>query len=76
MAEGVNSDDEIPDTTTEEGAEIDNGVIVLTDDNFDEVVDNRGIILVEFYAPWWVKIEELFRVRQDREQTLSTSNIF
>jgi len=30
----------------------DEGVLVVTTDNWDEAVPNDGIVLVEFYAPW------------------------
>ena len=29
-----------------------NDVLVLNDENFDQVVKDKDIILVEFYAPW------------------------
>jgi protein disulfide-isomerase A1 len=33
--------------------ETEEGVIVLNDDNFDEVLAQHNSLLVEFYAPWW-----------------------
>lgn len=34
-------------------AEVDEGVLVLTDTNFDEELEKYDYLLVEFYAPWW-----------------------
>ena len=37
---------------TEEDVKEDNGVLILTTKNFDKVVNDKDIILIEFYAPW------------------------
>jgi len=33
--------------------EIEEGVMVLNDSNFNEVISKNDYLLVEFYAPWW-----------------------
>ena len=34
------------------GAEKQNNILVLTDDNFGDIVKGEEMILVTFYAPW------------------------
>lgn len=36
-----------------QAAEVEEGVLVLTDSNFDEELSKHDFLLVEFYAPWW-----------------------
>ena len=40
-------------TNASEKAKIENGVMILTDQNFDEIVPNYEYMIVEFFAPWW-----------------------
>ncbi|XP_072513544.1 protein disulfide-isomerase A4 isoform X1 [Salminus brasiliensis] len=46
----VDDDDDDDDDSTEVKEE--NGVLVLTDSNFDTFMEGKDTVLVEFYAPW------------------------
>ncbi|KAM9774837.1 protein disulfide-isomerase A4 [Syngnathus typhle] len=48
--EEVDEDDDDDDDDTEVKEE--NGVLVLTDDNFDTFMEGKDTVLIEFYAPW------------------------
>lgn len=47
-SEGEEDDDE-DDTEVKE----ENGVLVLTDGNYDTFMEGKDTVLVEFYAPWY-----------------------
>ena len=33
---------------------LDKGVMVLNKDNFQHVIDSNNLVIVDFYAPWYV----------------------
>lgn len=49
--EDDDDDDEDDDADATEVKE-ENGVLVLTDENFDTFIEGKDTVLVEFYAPW------------------------
>lgn len=56
-AEGLATEDVAEETTSEDSSLVDDvkeedDVLVLTSKTFDSVVNDKDIILVEFYAPW------------------------
>nr|XP_002130820.1 protein disulfide-isomerase A4-like isoform X1 [Ciona intestinalis] len=49
--ENDDSEDEEEESAPSE-PERENGVYVLTDDNFDSFIEDKEVVLLEFYAPW------------------------
>lgn len=55
--EDDSDDEEEEEEDEDDGTEVkdENGVLVLTDKNFDTFLEGKDTLLVEFYAPWQVK---------------------
>lgn len=51
---GEESDEEEEEEEDEDDTEVkeENGVVVLTDGNFETFMEGKDTVLVEFYAPW------------------------
>lgn len=47
-------DDEEEDDDDDTEVKEENGVLVLTDGNYDTFMEGKDTVLVEFYAPWYV----------------------
>ncbi|XP_067861717.1 protein disulfide-isomerase A4 [Heptranchias perlo] len=45
-------DDDDDDDYDDESVKEENGVLVLTDANYDSFIADKDIVLIEFYAPW------------------------
>jgi hypothetical protein len=43
--------------------EKEDGVLVLTEANFDEELSKNEYLLVEFYAPWWYAFHNIKDIR-------------
>ncbi len=53
-AEDLGDEDDDDEDDDTDGTEVkeENGVLVLTDENFETFIEGKDTVLVEFYAPW------------------------
>ncbi|XP_062898418.1 protein disulfide-isomerase A4 [Mobula hypostoma] len=51
-AEGEEEEEDEDDEDDDESVKEENGVLVLTDANYDSFIADKDTVLIEFYAPW------------------------
>lgn len=56
-------DDATSEEASDDEVKEEDGVLVLTTKTFDSVVKDKDVMLVEFYAPWFVNIYIMSFVR-------------
>ncbi|KAM4606367.1 protein disulfide-isomerase A4 [Polymixia lowei] len=69
-------DDDSDDEEDDDGTEVkeENGVLVLTDNTFDNFIENKDTVLVEFYAPWCGHCKQFIPEYEKIAQTLKEND--